>query len=132
MANNYQGYVLKINGNVIPRGYFTDYSSTPYQRQEADAQVDQNGYLHRATMPHDRTSIRFTTRILELDEKISLQNMMGYSSSRQREVSVVYWNDEINNYCSGTFYLPDVEFSVMDFDDNKIYYNPISFELVEC
>lgn len=131
MANNYQGYLLKVNGNMIPRGYFTDYSSTPYQRQESDAQVDQLGYLHRATMPHARTTVKFTTRILTLDEKIDLQNRMGYSSSLQRRVNVVYWNDEINAYSSGDFYLPDVEFSVMDFDDNTIQYNPISFELIE-
>ena len=131
MANNYEGWILKINGNVIPGSYFTDYSSTPDQRQESDAQVDQSGVLHRATMPHTRSSIRFTTHILTLDEKIDLQNRMGYASSHQRNVYVEYWNDESNSYYSGTFYLPDVEFSVMDFNADTILYNPISFELIE-
>nr|WP_316621077.1 DUF6711 family protein [uncultured Ruminococcus sp.] len=132
MANSYQGYILKINGNVIPREYFTDYETTPDQRQEADAQVDQNGYLHRATMPHTRTSIRFNTRIgLTLDEKIDLQERMGYADDLHRDVEVVYWNDESNAYDSGTFYLPDITFSIMDFDDDTIHYNPISIELIE-
>ena len=131
MANNYEGWILKINGNVIPGNYFTDYSSTPSQRQESDAQVDQTGVLHRATMPHTRSSIRFTTHILTLDEKIDLQNRMGYAASHQRTVYVEYWNDETNSYYSGTFYLPDVEFSVMDFNADTILYNPISFELIE-
>lgn len=131
MANSYRGYLLKVNGNEIPRTYYTDYSTVPYQRQEADAQVDQDGHLHRSTMPHARTTIKFTTHILTLDEKIRLQNLMGYSSSAQRRVDVNYWNDETNSYKSGSFYLPDIEFSVMDFNDDTIYYNPISFELIE-
>ena len=131
MANNYDGYLLYINGHEIPSRYLTEYSTTPLQRQEADAQVDQNGYLKRSTMPHTRTTIKFTTHILALDEKIDLQSRIGYPPDLQRTVNVEYWNDEINDYSSGTFYLPDVEFSVMDADSDTIYYNPISFELIE-
>ena len=129
--NNYKGYLLKFGGTILPNHYFTDYSSTPAQRQEADAQVDQNGHLHRETMPHKRSSIRFTTHFLTLDEKIDLQSIMGYSGSLQRRVNVTYWNDETNDYSNADFYLPDVEFSVQDASDTDIQYNPISFELIE-
>ena len=68
---------------------------------------------------------------LTVDEKIDLQERMGYADNLHRDVEVVYWNDETNSYYSGTFYLPDITFSIMDFDDDTIHYNPISLELIE-
>ena len=49
----------------------------------------------------------------------------------QRKCYVTYWNDETNSYDSGYFYIPDIEFSVMDASKTDIRYNPISIELIE-
>lgn len=98
---------------------------------ESDAQRDQNGNLHRATLPNTKTSIKFTTHILDLTEKITLQNLMNYSNSVQRKVQVTFWNDEINDYSTSWFYIPDIEFTVMDASTNDIKYNPITVELIE-
>lgn len=132
MANNYQGYLIKFGaGGVVPLNYIMEYTSTPYQRMEADAQRDQNGNLHRTTLPNFKTSIKLTTHILTLDEKIRFQNIIGYAISPQRKVQVTYWNDEINNYSTGWFYLPDIQFTVMDASATDITYNPITIELIE-
>ena len=132
MANNYQGYLVKFGASgIIPLHYIMEYSSTPCQRMEADAQRDQNGNLHRTTMPNFKTSIKLTTHILTLDEKITFQNLIGYSISAQRKVQVTYWNDEINNYSTSWFYLPDIQFTVMDASATDIKYNPITIELIE-
>ncbi len=100
---------------------------------ESDAQRDQLGDLHRTTLPHHKTSIRFSTHILSLDEKINFQTIINnaITNSTQRRVSVTYWNDETNSYYSGSFYIPDIEFQVMDADAKNIEYNPISVELIE-
>jgi len=92
--------------------------------------------LQRQTLPNYKTSISFSTHILYLDEKINFQSIITTAISAtgnavQRKCSVTYWNDETNSYASGYFYIPDIEFSVMDADGSNIYYNPITVELIE-
>lgn len=130
--NNYRGYLLCFGEEgIIPLNYIMEFTSKPMQRQENNAAVDQNGRLHRATMPHCRSSIKFTTHILTLDQKIHLQELMNYSVSLQRRVTVTYWNDELNTYSTGDFYLPDISFTVMDASAADILYSPLTIELIE-
>lgn len=131
MATNYQGFLLQFPGGRLPRDFTIEYSSVPDRRQEDNGEVDQNGHLHRVTMPHKRTTVKFTIRMLNLEEKISLQSIMGYQVDPQRRVQVTFWNDETNDYSTDYFYLPDIEFSVRDCDQNTIYYNPIAVELIQ-
>ncbi len=133
MANNYKGYLIKFGNNIMPNKYFLEYSSTPDQRLESDAERDNTGYLQRSTLPNGKTSITFSTHILDLDEKIRFQDLINLSivNESQRKCKVTFWDDEINNYKTSYFYIPDVEFSVMDADENNIRYNPISVELIE-
>lgn len=133
MANNYQGYLLKFGNNIMPNSYFNEYSSTPNQRLDSDAERDNNGDLQRSTLPNGKTSITFSTHILFLDEKLKFQEIINLSiiNEVQRKCYVTYWNDETNTYSSGYFYIPDIEFSIMDADSDTIKYNPISVELIE-
>lgn len=131
--SNYKGYLIKFGGVSVPNDYFIEYSSTPNRISEADAGTDQTGMLWRSPLPHKRSGITFSTHILFLDEKIKFQQIIngGIVNSAERKVYVEYWNDEINNYSTGYFYIPDIEYSVMDADDKTIRYNPISVELIE-
>lgn len=133
MANHYRGFLLKFGAATLPKGILTEYISTPNRRSEADATIDQTGGLVRSTFSHYRTTIKFSTKILDLDKKIRLQSIINQAitDSRQRKGEVTYWNDEINEYRTSNFYIPDIEFSVMDFDGNTIMYNPITVELIE-
>ena len=89
--------------------------------------------MQRKTLSNHKTNITFSTHILFLDDKIKIQNIInkGIVNSTQRKCKVEYWNDEENKYKEGYFYIPDVEFSVMDASSNDIQYNPITFELIE-
>ena len=100
---------------------------------DTDAERDDNGNLQRTTLPTGKTSITFSTHILHLDEKINMQNIINSAivNTAQRKCYVTYWNDETNSYDSGYFYIPDIEFSVMDASKTDILYNPISIELIE-
>lgn len=133
MANNYKGYLLKFGNKIMPNGYFTEYSSTPDQRLESSAERDNTGYLQRSTLPNGKTSIKFSTHILHLNEKIAFQNIINLSvqNETQRKCLVTFWDDEINNYKTSYFYIPDIEYQVIDASETDIIYNPISIELIE-
>lgn len=122
---------MKFNGTTLPLNLIMEYTSTPNQRQENGAELDQNGNLYRDTMPHTRTSIKFTTHILTLDQKIQFQNILGYQGDLQRKVQVTFWNDETNNYSTQYFYLPDISFTVRDASATDLLYDPITVELIE-
>ena len=133
MANNYKGYLLKFGNIIMPNSYFNEYSSTPNQRLESDAERDQNGDLQRATLPNGKTSITFSTHILFLEEKLRFQEIINLSiiNEAQRKCFVEYWNDETNDYDTGYFYIPDITYTIMDATPTDILYNPISVELIE-
>ena len=98
MANNYKGYLLKFGNKIMPNSYFIEYSSTPDQRLENDAERDNTGYLQRSTLPNGKTSITFSTHILQLDEKITFQNIINLSIQNevQRKCLVAFLIDYIN------------------------------------
>lgn len=132
--SNYNGYLLKFGNNIMPNKYTTAFSSTPNQRLETSADRDQIGTLQRTTLPNYKTKILFSTHILHLDEKIDFQSIINLSMANklQRKCRITYWNDETNNYCTSYFYIPDIEYTVMNAEKNDITYQPITVELIEC
>lgn len=112
------------------------YSSTPNQRQEAKAWQDLKGNLHRDTAPHYRTKIEFkTVNGITLSEKQEIQGIMNsaITDKRQRKGTVIYWNEEDNEYKQATVYIPDITFEVDEVDEQRknIYYNSIRIALIE-
>ena len=114
--SNYKSYLLKFGDTEFPNNSFAEYLSTPDQRMDNDAERDDNGGLQRSTLPTGKTSITFSTHILHLNEKINMQNIINSAivNTVQRKCYVTYWNDETTSDDSGYFYIPDIEFSVMD------------------
>ena len=112
------------------------YNSTPNQRQEAKAWQDLKGNLHRDTAPHYRTKIEFkTVNGITLSEKQEIQGIMNsaITDKRQRKGTVIYWNEEDNEYKQATVYIPDITFEVDEIDElrKNIYYNSIRISLIE-
>ena len=81
-------YLLKFGNTEFPNNYFAEYSSTPDQRMDNDAERDDNGSLQRSTLPTGKTSITFSTHILHLNEKINMQNIInsGIVNTVQRKM----------------------------------------------
>lgn len=134
--NNYKGYLLKFSGTIFPNNYILEYSSTPNQRMDVDSERDNLGNLHRSVLVNTKTSIKFSTHILSLDEKIVMQNIINNAINtngvvEERKCYIEYWNDEANDYSSGYFYIPDIQYVVMDAGATDIRYSPITIELVE-
>lgn len=127
METNYKGYLIKVSGVLVSGKFFSSYKSTPNRQSDLDPWTDATGLTHRNVLPHTRTTITFTTPPLCLQDKIELQNLFPDRTS----IEIEYWNDEINDYRTGEFYIPDTEFEVLMPYENTIVYRPITFELIE-
>lgn len=123
----FQGHLLKINGTILPTKFIQTYKAAPDQQQDKDSYQDITGELHREVLPHTRSKIEFTTPYLWKSAKEELQSFFPY----RKEVSVTYWNDERNEYVSGIFYIPDIEFQVYRIVGNDMEYFPIRVALIE-
>ncbi len=129
MANKFKGYLLKVGDRIFPNEYiaYDSWGSKPDQRTDEDSYTDGNGELVRNILPHTRTSMTFETIDgLHLDEKIDVQSFISRNS-----MTCEYWNDEVNDYKRGKFYVADPEFTIKDINGNDIIYNKIKFECIE-
>lgn len=139
MANNWRGYLLKAvsTGQIFPDTYinWASYSSSPNHREEIKAYRDENTRdLTRITAAGKKTSIQFTTREkLHLDEKIAIQSFFtsAESDASQRRITLEFWNDEDNDYKTGEFYRPNLEFKMRKISDSDIIYEALTIDLVE-
>lgn len=136
-GSDFKGWLMKFGSKVLPNKYlaYDDYTATPNQRTEVEAYRDLNNLLHRSTSPNFKTKIDFNTRPLYLSEKIEMQSVFtsGLIDRAQRKYNVTYWDDEQNTYKSGVFYMPDVEYKIINVDEetNNILYNKLRFALIE-
>lgn len=123
----FQGYLLEINGTILSSEFIQTYKVTPDQKQDKDSYQDITGKLHRDVLPHTRSKIEFTTPYIWKNKKEELRSFFP----DRVEVSVTYWNDERNEYASGIFYVPDIEFQVYRIVGNDVEYFPIRVALIE-
>ena len=63
----FEGWILKINGEIFPNCLIAleSYDCTPDQIMDLDPYRDGMGELHRNALPHTATSIEFSTPYLE-------------------------------------------------------------------
>ena len=136
-GSSFDGWLLKYGSKIVPNKYlaYDDYAATPNQRTEIEAYRDLNNLLHRDTSPNFKTKIDFNTRPLYLAEKMELQSVFasGLVNRAQRKYKVTYWDDEQNTYKTGVFYMPDVDYKIINVDEEtkNILYNKMRFALIE-
>ena len=67
---SFDGYLLKnSNGDKFPNHCIVNYKSNPNQQQDSGSWVDSEGYLHRVILPHTRSKLWITTKLLKFSEK---------------------------------------------------------------
>ena len=136
-GSSFDGWLLKFGSKIVQNKYlaYDDYTATPNQRTEVEAYRDLNNLLHRDTSPNFKTKIDFNTRPLYLEEKIDLQSTFasGLVNRAQRKYNVTYWDDDQNTYKTGVFYMPDVDYKIINVDEEtkNILYNKMRFALIE-
>ena len=125
---SYQGYLLKVDGNIFPNSLiaFGTFSITPNQRQDLDSYRDSTGYLHRNILPHKPSKIEFTTKVLHDADRVELESILKNRDSYALE----YWDTE---YRTGTFYSPDIKYEIYDIDkvSGSIRYKPVRIAMIE-
>ena len=132
----FEGYLMKAGAATFPHKYIqiSTYQTTPSQRQDLDSYQDSQGNLHRTVLPHDRSKIIFKTMDnLNLTEKQEIQAFFNaaMTNTRERKVSLTYWNDESNAYATGSFYIPDVTYPIKRIEADNIVYDSVEYHLIE-
>ena len=112
-------------------------SITPKQMQDVDSYVNGNGYLKRKVLDHSRTKIEWNTPYLTYEDKCKLiqQIRNGYKHGvglyKARRIRIRYYNDWEDDYDTGTFYMPDVQFQYGGLYHGAPLYLPIRLAAVE-
>lgn len=112
-------------------------SITPNQMQDLDSYVNGDGVLKRTVLPHSRSKIEWNTPYLTYDDKCKLVLAItngfkyGVGVAKARKIRIRYYNDWIDDYDTGTFYMSDVQFQYGGLYHGAPMYLPIRLAAVE-
>ena len=137
--DNFKGILLyrTADNKPFPQQYIEmgSWSSNPDQREEIRAYRDDNTRaLTRITAQGRKSIFSFATRNnLHLKDKIAIQNWFTEKevNSTERKIQLTFWNEETNNYDTGYFYRPNLEFKIKSIIGNDIIYDSMQFDFVE-
>lgn len=111
------------------------YKVTPNQRMESSANRSTTGKLVRNTVSHTASKIDFsTTPITNIDLKtIEILLSNAYTDPLQRKLNVRYYVPSDDEYKTGVFYVPDVDYDIIRVDESKniIWYNSVRYAFIE-
>lgn len=136
----FNGYLIKLggsNGTVLPLEYIklSGYNSTPNQRMESEAERAVTGLLHRTTVEHTATKVEFTTPMMTNKQVADMMTLFRsvWSSTSERKLDLEYYDEETDSYKTGTFYMPDIKFTIdhIDLALNLVYYGETRIAFIE-
>lgn len=133
----YNGYHLKFGNTVLPYKYIrlATYKSTPNQRLDLDSYRDSDGVLHREVLSHTASKVEWETPYLSNFDVAEMNGIFAAAmlNTSERKATVTYYDEENDTYKTGTFYMPDVQYSVYHADPDKkeLIYAPIRFAIIE-
>ena len=134
----YNGYLIKIGGSdgvELPMEFIKleGYDITPNQRMESSAKRSVTGYLNRTTVEHTATKIEFSTPVMTDKDVHAIMGLFGnaWTSVIERKLNLEYYDMETGEYKTGTFYMPDIKFTIDHIDGNIVYYKETSFKFIE-
>lgn len=117
---------------------YNTYKANPNQREEIKAYRDDNTRnLTRVTASGKKSTIEFKTRKLHLHEKMDIQSWIGEAEENtqeaheQRKIQLQYWDDEENQYKTGYFYIPNIEYTIVRITREDIIYGELTIKFVE-
>lgn len=134
---SFNGYLLKMGADVFPLSfvYKESYKVAPNRRQDLDSNRNANGILERNVLDHMPSTISFQTKPMYNND---LDEMMKFIRERfvvekERKLILDYYCPDINDYKTGEFYMPDIEFviNMVDLENNRILYNGFQLEFIE-
>ena len=136
----FNGNLVKLGGSSgtwLPLKYmrYNTYSCEPAQRLDLDSTRDLTGVLHRNVLAHTATVIKFTVPHLTNAEHDTLLDLLraNMSNTHTKTITLYYWNDEVHDYRTGVFYIPDLTFPIRSVDPikNTILYGEFELQFIE-
>ena len=134
----FSGYLIKLggsSGDILPMKSIAaeSYSATPDQRLESKAARAATGVLYRSTCNHKATKIEIETIPMTNKDLTGLMSLIAsrFSDANQRKINLQYYDNETDNYNTGTFYMPDIQYKILRVDGNTIYYDSIRLAFIE-
>lgn len=134
----FNGYLIKLGGSSgteLPLKYIKldGYNITPNQRMESEAKRAITGVLHRTTVDHTASKIEFNTPIMTNNDVDAMMSLIRtyWTSTKERKLTLQYYDMETNSYKEGEFYMPDVKFQIMRIEGNTVYYKENRFAFIE-
>lgn len=134
----YSGYLIKLGGNngtELPLSMVKaeSYSATPNQRMESEAKRDTTGALHRTTCSHTATKIEINTIPMTNSQWKTFYKAITdqFTDTQQRKINLKYYDNDTDDYKTGTFYMPDIQYPIMRIDGNTIHYDSIRLAFIE-
>lgn len=124
----YGGYNLKINNVTIPNNLIKlgTYQHVPEKRIRSERR-DANGVYHYKYYPTPRHRITFT---LKAGTKSEYDTIRSAFASRNN-VTVRFWNEDTEDYATGTFEMSSPTWTHSFDDTSSFYYADTPIELVQ-
>lgn len=99
---------------------YETYKVTPDQNQDLNSTVDTTGNLHRYPLDHTRSKVEFNMPVMTSDEMNTLISTISsyWNKPTERKVSMRYFDPLTNGYKTGSFYIPDIDFVMMNVDES--------------
>jgi len=122
----YQGYRVKINGTIFPNDNMAKGSySLGKNPRVAQEWEDLLGIHHEINFPSTKTEINFSIR-----EHLPIDHSALTSFFSSRNVTVEYYDDNSDNYLTGSFKVGEIVWKHINVDGQGIFYaaTPITLE----
>jgi len=124
----YQGYRIKINGNILDNQMIVRGSYSIQHTQRVIAEYyDQLGVRHEELSPRKTATISFTIREHGLNEHEEIMKLLEI----ENQVEVEYWDDKKIKYAIGYFKIENYKFGHQNAFKNDIRYKDTPITLRE-
>lgn len=129
----YGGYLIRVNNSyTIPMDMIVASSyKVTYSVLDEDAYRDGNGVLHRNAIRKVPTvEFKIATPKDNVIESVFASIASNYINAMEKKVNLSIYIPEVNDYYSGSFYLPDTPFTISKIDNGHVYYEDVAIKFI--
>lgn len=133
----FNGYLLKMGADEFPLSfvYKNTYKIAPNRRQDLDPTRNANGVLERNVLEHMPSTISFMAKPMYNKELAEMMSFIRshYSVEKEKKVVLTYYCPDTDEYKTGEFYVPDIEYPIdmVDTENKTILYREFPLEFIE-
>ncbi len=128
--DNFQGWLIRTPTGILPNRFIAHegYVQIPDAIMDLDPKRTGKGLLIRHPLPYVATTIKITTPFMSMGKKIEFQKY--FPKNQYDNIVITYWNEKLNSYKTGNFYIPEPEWAMYGFLNGTPYYLSTTLELI--